>query len=128
MQYGFGKINGGLMVANAKNHPLVAPQAVVQIKNDTLIVQTALEVTKEFIVHEELLRSSGLKTLEHVLVTVTFTHWRRSDIQVLLVSPNNITSTLISPRLGDNFDGLTRNLDLMSVKHWYVSLAGVAKI
>lgn len=113
MQYGFGKINGGPIVANAKNHTLVGPQAIVQMKDTTLNKQIALEVTKEFLVDAEQLGSSGLKTLEHVQVTATLSHWRRSDVEVLLVSPNNITSTLVSPRPGDYSDRGFRNFDLI---------------
>lgn len=47
------------------------------------------------------LRQSGIETLEHVAVTVTLTHRRRGNVEIVLVCPSGMTSLIGAKRTLD---------------------------
>ncbi|CAG8707255.1 9533_t:CDS:2, partial [Acaulospora morrowiae] len=81
-------------------------------------------VLSKVVVTQELLDNVGLVRLEHITVTININHTRRGDIEVNLISPNNINSILGAARRYDEHnEGLT-NWTFMTLKHWDESPIG----
>lgn len=128
-KYGFGVLDAYRIVELANKFRSVGPQTYLEVslgniepfeipdittnnKGRQHALKSAIQVT------EEMVLSASLSLLEHVTVTVHIEHQRRGDLEILLVSPNNVTSQLGTPRKNDNSkDGLV-NWTFMSVKHW----------
>lgn len=51
---------------------------------------------------------SGMKTLEHVAVTLTVTHPCRGDLEIELLCPSGMTSLIGARRTVDRFHPLTQ--------------------
>lgn len=49
------------------------------------------------------LNQSGMKTLEHVAVTVTITHPCRGTLEIVLVCPSGMTSVIGARRFFDRY-------------------------
>ncbi|CAG8517450.1 7807_t:CDS:2 [Funneliformis caledonium] len=120
-KYGYGLLNAYRLVQNAKTFQNLGPQVFFEMPttkvnkpipmNDEGII-SGIEVTQRDI------DDAKLGRLEHVTVTVNINHTRRGDIQVDLISPNEIISHLGAPRMYDvHRSGLT-NWTFMSIKHW----------
>ncbi|KAJ9058686.1 pheromone processing endoprotease [Entomophthora muscae] len=120
-QYGFGKINAGLIVERAKSFTKVNQQTFFETRNIT-IDKVIPEDTNGLLVSRNItslnLKSSGLKKVEHVQVTVTIEHARRSDIEIYITSPQNITSKLVSSRPTDRSKLGFQSYQLMTVANW----------
>lgn len=72
-------------------------------------------------VKEEYVNKAALRKLEHVTVTVNIQHQSRGDLELYLVSPNNVISQLAAQRRFDKSQDGLLNWTFMSVKHWYVA-------
>ncbi|KAJ9054059.1 pheromone processing endoprotease [Entomophthora muscae] len=124
-QYGFGKINAGLIVERAKSFTKVNQQTFFETRNIT-IDKVIPEDTNGLVVSRNItslnLKSSGLKKVEHVQVTVTIEHARRSDIEIYITSPQNITSKLVSSRPTDKSKLGFQSYQLMTVANWYIDV------
>lgn len=67
-----------------------------------------------------MISSVSMKNLEHITVSISIDHERRGDVKVVLNSPNNIRSVMLSGRSYDtNTDGFA-NWTMMTVAHWYI--------
>jgi subtilisin-like proprotein convertase family protein len=60
-----------------------------------------------------------MKNIEQITVTVTITHGRRGDVKMVLISPNNIESVLLSGRPSDDDTTGFTNWTAMTVAHWF---------
>ncbi|ORE13359.1 hypothetical protein BCV71DRAFT_189378 [Rhizopus microsporus] len=132
-KYGYGMLDAYRIVELAKSFQSVGPQVHLEVSSANRealhipditakpsrenALRTTLQVTREM--------AASLSRTEHVTVTVTIEHDRRGDLEILLVSPNNITSQLATPRKYDySKDGLV-NWTFMSVKHWDEDPVGI---
>ncbi|KAG0944276.1 hypothetical protein G6F26_004969 [Rhizopus arrhizus] len=128
-KYGFGVLDAYRIVELANKFRSVGPQTHLEVslgniepfeipditfnnKDRHHALKSAIQVT------EEMVLSASLSLLEHVTVTVHIEHQRRGDLEILLVSPNNVTSQLGTPRKNDNSKEGLVNWTFMSVKHW----------
>ncbi|KAJ9054056.1 pheromone processing endoprotease [Entomophthora muscae] len=123
-QYGFGKINAGLIVERAKSFTKVNQQTFSETSIMT-IDKVIPEDTNGLVVSRNIthdnLTSSGLKKVEHVRVTVAIEHVRQSDIEIYITSPQNITSKLVASRPSNNSTAGFQYYHLMTVAHWYIN-------
>ncbi|TIB70057.1 hypothetical protein E3P77_00013 [Wallemia ichthyophaga] len=135
-RYGYGKLNTEKIVDAAHNHKLVKPQAwyeapIVKIPNGVNIVGQPLNgqwYESNFHLSANRMRHHNIERLEHITATVWIDHDRRGDIEVELISPNNVKSVLAKPR---RYDGSTEGLNgwkFMSTKHWDENPVGDWKI
>ena len=67
---------------------------------------------------KEMLDSNNLESLEHIDIRVWISHSRRGDVEVELVSPNEITSVLARKRRLDDAQTGFPGWRFMTVKHW----------
>ncbi|XP_017351647.1 proprotein convertase subtilisin/kexin type 7 [Ictalurus punctatus] len=103
-KHGFGLLNAWRLVNAAKiweTVPLLASyQSPVLRKGDTIpAFPKKLILTLNVTAVD--LRQSGIKTLEHVAVTVTITHPRRGNLEIVLVCPSGMTSLIAAKRALD---------------------------
>ncbi|XP_043936894.1 proprotein convertase subtilisin/kexin type 7 [Protopterus annectens] len=103
-QHGFGLLNAWRLVNAAKiweSVPYLASYSSPVIKEEKTIPLSPEQLSPEQLqvvwkVTEADLLLSGMKTLEHVAVTVTITHPRRGYLEIMLYCPSNMSS-LIGP-------------------------------
>ncbi|KAI9276293.1 peptidase S8/S53 domain-containing protein, partial [Sporodiniella umbellata] len=130
-KYGFGVLDAYRIVNLAKTFQSVGPQTSLEMVNsdsleipDTTSNQTASTLRSTVTVSEEMVVSKRLSRLEHVTVTVNIQHTKRGDLEILLISPNNVTSQLGTPRKNDHSAEGLINWTFMSVKHWEENAVG----
>ncbi|ORY04429.1 hypothetical protein K493DRAFT_275863 [Basidiobolus meristosporus CBS 931.73] len=126
-KFGYGKLDAYRMVAAAKTFQslgsqirLETPIQVVRkkIPQDEHGVNSTIEIT------ETETDSLQLRVLEHITIRVNINHSRRGDLEVYLISPNQVVSQLAARRrLDENKTGII-NWTFMSVKHWDESPIG----
>ncbi|RUO96466.1 subtilase, partial [Jimgerdemannia flammicorona] len=120
-KYGYGKLDAFRIVEAAKTYKNVGPQVRLEmpVKEIELnIPETDVGLVSVIQVEEESIDKAALGRLEHVTVTVNIEHQRRGDLEIYLVSPNEIVSELAPKRKFDqNQEGL-KNWTFMTVKHW----------
>ncbi|CAM5121678.1 unnamed protein product [Natator depressus] len=103
-EHGFGLLSAWRLVNAAKiweSVPYLASYISPVLKEGRTVPQVpqALEVTWNVTAAD--LTLSGMKTLEHVAVTVTITHPRRGNLEIKLLCPSGMVSKI----------GTTRSLD-----------------
>ncbi|KAJ9058689.1 pheromone processing endoprotease, variant 2 [Entomophthora muscae] len=120
-QFGYGKINAGIIVENAERHIKVGDHTILEspyMHVNMLIPEDEEGLLIAYKVSDEHVNQLGLFKIEHVQVIVSIKHMLRGDIEIEMISPNNITSKLVTPREDDNsVDGFLET-PLMSVAHW----------
>ncbi|ORZ18774.1 peptidase S8/S53 domain-containing protein [Absidia repens] len=123
-KFGYGKLDAYAIVEAAKTFEKVGPQTYLQVsspENKRTIPDRTLEfndLTDTISVTQDMVDAAGLARLEHITVMVYIEHDRRGDLEVLLESPQNISSQLGAPRKYDvSAEGLI-NWTFMTVKHW----------
>ncbi|CAJ0915749.1 10384_t:CDS:10 [Entrophospora sp. SA101] len=122
-KFGYGKLDAYTLIQNAKTYKLLNPQ--VNIEMPIINVTKPIPMNQEGIISKVVVKKSdvdkaNMKRLEHVTVTINVIHERRGDIEVDLISPNGIVSTIGLPRMYDENIGGLNNWTFMSVKHWLV--------
>jgi kexin len=132
-QFGWGLLDAGLYVTAAKEWKLVKPQAWIETKTVEINHADMDEKTKEMKggaeiieegtmsaieVTEKTMKDNNFERLEHITVRVWIKHDRRGDVEVELISPNDITSSLASPRRRDDSKKGFVGWTFMTVKHW----------
>ncbi|CAN6674478.1 kexin [Trichomonascus vanleenenianus] len=125
-KYGYGKLDAYAIVERAKTWELVKPQAWYFHERKTVhepvlygkAVSNTVEVT------QEQLDKSNVGRLEHVTVFLNVAHQQRGVLEVELVSPSGIVSTLAAPRPNDLSNEGLMGWTFMSVVHWGESAAG----
>uniref|UniRef100_A0A3Q4BTY4 P/Homo B domain-containing protein n=1 Tax=Mola mola TaxID=94237 RepID=A0A3Q4BTY4_MOLML len=107
-QHGFGLLNAWRLVNAAKvweSVPFLLSYHSTVMKEDATIPVYADELIRTFRVSAADLRESGMKTLEHVAVTVTITHPCRGNLEIELVCPSGMTSIIGARRVIDRSAG-----------------------
>lgn len=132
-KYGYGVLDAYRIVELAKTFISVRDQTHLEVVMTTeengfsipdITPEAGQEIdkTKAFtntlVVTQEMIDSVGLARLEHVTVTVNIEHERRGDLEILLESPNQVSSQLGTPRQFDTSNEGLKDWTFMSVKHW----------
>jgi kexin len=135
-KYGYGVLDAYRIVELAKTFKSVRPQTKLQVLSTMDTTQKKLDIpditpsissspidktsafTSTLIVTREMLNEAGLESLEHVTATVNIEHQRRGDLEILLESPNGVSSQLGSPRQFDKSKEGLVDWTFMTVKHW----------
>lgn len=114
-QFGYGKIDAGLIVENAESFAKRGEQ--VSFESEYMHINRQIPETEAGLrVHCQVPGLFG--RTEHVRVTVSIRHTFRRDVEIDLISPNNVTSKLVASRPGDNsHEGFHENR-FLSVAHW----------
>lgn len=123
-KYGYGKLDTWAIVEAAKTWPLVKPQAwwesAVHRVPEGQRAMTPDGAQSQIDVTPQALQDNNFERLEHITVRVDIEHQRRGNIEVELVSPNGIVSSLARPRRFDNEPSGLEGWQFMTVKHWCV--------
>ncbi|XP_052508241.1 proprotein convertase subtilisin/kexin type 7 isoform X2 [Budorcas taxicolor] len=105
-QHGFGLLNAWRLVNAAKvwtSVPYLASYVSPVLKENKAIPLSARPLEVLWNVSRMDLDMSGLKTLEHVAVTVSITHPRRGSLEVKLFCPSGMMSLIGAPRSLDSY-------------------------
>ncbi|KAI9141702.1 peptidase S8/S53 domain-containing protein [Paraphysoderma sedebokerense] len=121
-KYGYGRVDASLLVSNSRNHSSLNPHTSFSspIVNINLPIPSDRALESTFTITQDMVNAEGvkLKKLEHVQVTIDIAHQRRGDLEIWIVSPNNVVSVLATRRNYDTSAMGLRNWTFMSVKHW----------
>jgi kexin len=121
-KYGFGKLDAGIIIENAKKFKNVNPQ--VKLTTDVIMVNKEIPQEKNtdvrgvFNVTMADLDRVNMSRMEHITISVTMKHKKRGDVNVQLISPNNVVSQLAVGRPYDSSGDGFKNWTFMTVKHW----------
>lgn len=124
-KYGYGNLDTWSIIEAAKTWELVRPQAWLEtdvhwVPNDQQTM-TADGVVGQIEITAEDLEHNNFERLEHITVRVDVEHQRRGNIEVQLISPNGIISSLARPRRFDSANSGLPGWTFMTVKHWCAS-------
>lgn len=120
-KFAYGKLDAYTVVEAAKNWTLVnkgtkfeskAVTAIQPIPNNEIGLNSTITITQADI------EAVKMKRLEHVTVTVTIDHECRGDLDIVLISPNNIVSNIGPRRPVDRSKAGFKNWTFLTVKHW----------
>lgn len=123
-KFGYGKLDAYAIVEAAKTFENVGPQTYLQLsspRNKRPIPSRSADInalTDSVTITQAMVDAAGLARIEHVTATVYIEHERRGDLEVLLSSPQNVTSQLGAPRKYDVSEGGLIDWTFMTVKHW----------
>ncbi|RHZ45254.1 hypothetical protein Glove_682g55 [Diversispora epigaea] len=126
-KWGYGKLDAYKIIQNAKTYKNLGSQVYLEmpiIKVNKKIPDTESGLKSTVKITQELLTNANFSRLEHITVTLNIQHTRRGDIEVNLISPNNITSKLGMTREYDEYNGGLSNWTFMTLKHWDESPIG----
>ncbi|XP_007523036.1 proprotein convertase subtilisin/kexin type 7 isoform X2 [Erinaceus europaeus] len=104
-QHGFGLLNAWRLVNAAKiwtSVPYLASYASPMLRENKAIPLSPHSLEVLWNVSRTDLEMSGLKTLEHVAVTVSITHPRRGSLELKLFCPSGMMSLIGTPRTMDS--------------------------
>jgi len=114
-KYGYGKLDAYKIVEAAKVWQLV--NEATSFTTDKQFESDIIDVLESKIyVSERSIRN--MKNVEQITVTVDIEHQCRGELQVELISPNNVVSILATRRVNDRSSEGLRNWTFMTVKHW----------
>lgn len=119
--YGFGKLDAYKIVDMARNWKNVNPQGWFFLPRVTVNQSSNKSeetIESEVNITEKDMKENNLKHIEHVRVTVDISAPCRGHILIDLVSPDNVVSTLATPRRLDKDPSGFKNWTFMSVAHW----------
>lgn len=120
-KYGYGKLDAYRIVELAKDWELIKGQAWYEVEPQIVGQAMTKEGVKSSVQIAAIdLDVNNFEKLEHVTVTLSATHERRGNVEVILESPNGVKSILARPRRFDNDKDGFPEWTFMSVKHWYV--------
>ncbi|KAG0344041.1 pheromone processing endoprotease [Podila humilis] len=133
-KFGYGKMDAYRLVEAAKSFVSLQPQT--SFHPPTVTVQKPIPqgdktgLISTLTVTDQDLQAQGvnLGNLEHVTVKVNIEHQRRGDVEVVLISPNNIESKIGAKRRWDTSTQGFVNWTFMTVKHWDESPVGDWKL
>ncbi|XP_026874912.2 proprotein convertase subtilisin/kexin type 7 [Electrophorus electricus] len=103
-KHGFGLLNAWRLVNAAKvweSVPFLVSYQSPILKELETIPAYPNKLTLTWNVTAAALRQSGMQTLEHVSVTVTITHPRRGNLEIVLLCPSGMTSLIGARRILD---------------------------
>ncbi|XP_048369338.1 proprotein convertase subtilisin/kexin type 7 [Sphaerodactylus townsendi] len=104
-QHGFGLLNAWRMVNAAKiweSVPYLASYVSPVLKENWIIPLEPQQLEVTWNVTEADLELSGMRTLEHVAVTVSITHPRRGSLEIRLLCPSGMESLIGTARTMDS--------------------------
>jgi len=122
-KFGYGSLDAYALVEAAKTFQSLGPQTSFHPPTITVghkIPQGSKGISSILTVTRDDLLAEGVRfgTLEHITVTVNIEHERRGDVEVILLSPNNVESRLGVRRRFDTATSGFPNWTFMTVKHW----------
>ncbi|XP_074060680.1 proprotein convertase subtilisin/kexin type 4 isoform X2 [Macrotis lagotis] len=116
--YGYGLLDGGLLVDLAKKWTTTGPQLKYSIK----IISTPIPIKPRMQVSQNVSFYQGedphIRSLEHVQVQLSLTYSRRGDLEITLTSPMGTHSTLVAVRPFDTSNQGYKNWIFMSTHFW----------
>ena len=129
-KYGFGKLDATRLIDVATNWTLVGPQANLDsgFTNEDVVIHDNNSLIIKYSVFQNDIRDQGIKTLEHISVTVSISINRRGRLYLNLTSPSGYVSILATSRIFDKNETGFRNWTFSSVKHWNEALIGDWKL
>ncbi|XP_011782228.1 PREDICTED: proprotein convertase subtilisin/kexin type 7 [Colobus angolensis palliatus] len=120
-QHGFGLLNAWRLVNAAKiwtSVPYLASYVSPMLKENKAIPQSPRSLEVLWNVSRMDLEMSGLKTLEHVAVTVSITHPRRGSLELKLFCPSGMMSLIGAPRSMDSDPNGFNDWTFSTVRCW----------
>uniref|UniRef100_A0A2I3SSR3 Proprotein convertase subtilisin/kexin type 7 n=1 Tax=Pan troglodytes TaxID=9598 RepID=A0A2I3SSR3_PANTR len=120
-QHGFGLLNAWRLVNAAKiwtSVPYLASYVSPVLKENKAIPQSPHSLEVLWNVSRMDLEMSGLKTLEHVAVTVSITHPRRGSLELKLFCPSGMMSLIGAPRSMDSDPNGFNDWTFSTVRCW----------
>ena len=124
--YGFGLVNASLATELAADWSPVATMLTTEsavISVNSVVADGNINGIESTVIFGS---ESVVKSIEHVEVLFTASASRRGDLEVVLTSPSNTTSTLAS--VHDDENAGYANWRFMSVHHWGESAEGEWKL
>uniref|UniRef100_A0A8C5QRV2 Proprotein convertase subtilisin/kexin type 7 n=1 Tax=Leptobrachium leishanense TaxID=445787 RepID=A0A8C5QRV2_9ANUR len=130
-QHGFGLLNAWKLTNAAKvweSVPYLASYGSPAFKEKRSIPLVPGRLELNWNVTSSDLQLSGMKTLEHVAVTVTITHPRRGSLEIRLFCPSGISSLIGARRSIDMDPSGYMDWTFSTVRCWGESAEGVYKL
>lgn len=120
-QHGFGLLNAWRLVNAAKvweSVPFLVSYQSSVIKEEASILIHPSELIRTWNVSAADLKQSGMKTLEHVAITVTITHPYRGNVEILLICPSGMISVIGARRPVDSDPAGYKDWTFSTVRCW----------
>ncbi|KAJ8280231.1 hypothetical protein GJAV_G00052120 [Gymnothorax javanicus] len=120
-QHGFGLLNAWRLVNAAKvweSVPFLLSYQSPVLKEEEPIPAHPDKLLLTWNVTAADLQQSGMRTLEHVSVTVTMTHPRRGNVEITLVCPSGMTSLIGARRILDTDPSGYTDWTFSTVRCW----------
>ncbi|XP_010951801.2 proprotein convertase subtilisin/kexin type 7 [Camelus bactrianus] len=120
-QHGFGLLNAWRLVNAAKvwtSVPYLVSYVSPVLKENRAVPLSARPLEVLWNVSRTDLEMSGLKTLEHVAVTVSITHPRRGSLELKLFCPSGMMSLIGAPRSMDSDPNGFNDWTFSTVRCW----------
>ncbi|XP_012865214.1 PREDICTED: proprotein convertase subtilisin/kexin type 7 [Dipodomys ordii] len=130
-QHGFGLLNAWRLVNAAKiwtSVPYLASYVSPVLKENKAIPQSPRSLEVLWNVSRMDLDMSGLKTLEHVAVTVSISHPRRGSLELTLFCPSGMMSLIGAPRSMDSDPNGFNDWTFSTVRCWGERARGIYRL
>ncbi|XP_021027491.1 proprotein convertase subtilisin/kexin type 7 [Mus caroli] len=130
-QHGFGLLNAWRLVNAAKiwtSVPYLASYVSPMLKENKAVPRSPHSLEVLWNVSRTDLEMSGLKTLEHVAVTVSITHPRRGSLELKLFCPSGMMSLIGAPRSMDSDPNGFNDWTFSTVRCWGERARGVYRL
>ncbi|XP_032212380.1 proprotein convertase subtilisin/kexin type 7 isoform X2 [Mustela erminea] len=130
-QHGFGLLNAWRLVNAAKiwtSVPYLASYVSPVLKENKAIPLSPHSLEVLWNVSRTDLEMSGLKTLEHVAVTVSITHPRRGSLELKLFCPSGMMSLIGTPRSMDSDPNGFNDWTFSTVRCWGERAKGIYRL
>ncbi|KAM6171992.1 proprotein convertase subtilisin/kexin type 7 [Erethizon dorsatum] len=130
-QHGFGLLSAWRLVNAAKiwtSVPYLASYVSPVLKENKAILRSPHSLEVLWNVSRMDLEMSGLKTLEHVAVTVSITHPRRGSLELKLFCPSGMMSLIGAPRSMDSDPSGFNDWTFSTVRCWGESAKGTYRL
>ncbi|XP_053308262.1 proprotein convertase subtilisin/kexin type 7 [Spea bombifrons] len=130
-QHGFGLLNAWRLTNAAKvweSVPYLASYVSPAFKENRNIPLLPSRLELSWNITSADLELSGMKTLEHVSVTVTITHPRRGDLEIRLFCPSGMSSLVGAKRSLDTDPSGYADWTFSSVRCWGENAEGIYKL
>ncbi|NXO00328.1 PCSK7 convertase, partial [Rhinopomastus cyanomelas] len=130
-QHGFGLLNAWRLVNAAKiweSVPYLASYVSPVLKEGRSIPLLPQELEVAWNVSSTDLEQSGMRTLEHVAVTVTITHPRRGNLEIRLFCPSGMMSLIGTTRSMDSDPSGFADWTFSTVRCWGEEARGTYRL
>ncbi|XP_050839429.1 proprotein convertase subtilisin/kexin type 7 isoform X3 [Serinus canaria] len=130
-QHGFGLLNAWRLVNAAKiweSVPYLASYVSPVLKEGRSIPWLPQELEVAWNVTPADLQLSGMRTLEHVAVTVTITHPRRGNLEIRLLCPSGMMSLIGTARSMDSDPNGFSDWTFSTVRCWGEEAQGTYRL